>query len=401
MFDSDITYITINKLISFLKECKKAHITQVTLRFANNNMAVLPSVGAILGGILDYYREKNSFIFQFKKAPKYLSSSRILNPLKISEAVFRKERFIFDRLFLFEGAIDVSLISKKIIDFISTNFICSFGTIEGLSWCMNEVMDNVFNHSGTSKGFFMAQLHNTTNRISISIYDTGIGLMKSINSSPNYHANTEEEAIRTVLRKGVTRDEVLGQGNGIWGLNQIIKENKGYFAIMSGHTQINWEFRDGVVKEKVIKNVPTIDNYVYGTRIDFSMCFKNSFDIIKALDNYHTLSSFKDEVENRLINENWIRFKVVEECKHGVGTRSSGVSARNLLINILNSSTENVVIDFSESDYLSSSFADEFIAKLKQEYPFWFEEKRIIIVGCNSFNAGIIEKACQERLNNQ
>ena len=397
-FDRNISYITINKLISFLKDCTKKNIEEVKLSFSKGNSAVLPSVATILGGLLCHYKEKRGFKFSFENTPQYLLKAKVFDPAKASRVVFKKNRFIFDKLFIFEEANEVCILSKRVLDFISNSFVCCPGTIEGLSWCMNEIMDNVLNHSRISKGYFMAQLHSATNRISISIYDTGIGLMKSINSSSNYHVESEEEAIRTVLKKGVTRDENLGQGNGIWGLNQIIKENKGYFAIMSGHSQINWDFRDGPSDGNVIKSIPTIDNYVYGTRIDFSMCFGNSFDIMHALDNYQTMSNFKYEIEDRMLNSNWINFKVVDECKKGVGTRSSGLAARNLLINILNNSSENLVIDFKDSDFISSSFADEFIAKLKQEYAQWFEEKRIIIVGCNDFNASMIEKACRERM---
>ena len=47
--DGKITYITINKLIAFLKECKRNHIKCVNLSFQEGTMALLPSVATILG----------------------------------------------------------------------------------------------------------------------------------------------------------------------------------------------------------------------------------------------------------------------------------------------------------------------------------------------------------------
>lgn len=392
--DDEIKYYTINKFIKFLKMNKKHRIS---IEFSNSTIAVLPSVATIFSGILNYYEEKYKLKYELKNPSNYLIKSRIVKPLKISETVFRKERFIFDKVFLFESVNDTYVISKKIIDYIKNNFICESGTIEGLSWCMNEVMDNVFNHSQVGKGYFMAQLHHQTKRISISIFDTGIGLMNSINSSNNHTVNNEEDAIRTVIMKGVTRDSNLGQGNGMWGLNQIIKNNHGYLAIMSGHTQINWDYKESNEKITINKNIPIIDDNVYGTRIDFSISFDNAFDIIKTLDDYEPESSFKLEIGEMLINEKWIKFAVTKECIDGVGTRKAGLSARNYLVNILMETTENIVIDFEKCDYISSSFADEFIAKLMVDYKSYFENKRIVISNCSDFNKNMIEKAIKER----
>ena len=183
----------------------------------------------------------------------------------------------------------------------------------------------------------------------------------------------------------------------MWGLAQIIKNNQGYLGILTGHTQINWDYRNDDLKQIINNKIPTIDYQIYGTRIDFSIAFNNPFDIIKTLDNYEPESSFKLEIGEMLMNENWIKFEVASECKDGVGTRKAGLAARNLLINILNNSTENIVIDFENADYISSSFADEFIAKLKLEYKSLFDERKIVISNCNNFNKNMIEKACKER----
>ena len=72
--DGKITYITINKLIAFLKECKRNHIKCVNLSFQEGTMALLPSVATILGGLLCHYKEKqnNRHRQNFEKLKKFL-----------------------------------------------------------------------------------------------------------------------------------------------------------------------------------------------------------------------------------------------------------------------------------------------------------------------------------------
>ena len=76
-FDRNISYITINKLISFLKDCTKKNIEEVKLSFSKGNSAVLPSVATILGGLLCHYKEKRGFKFSFENTPQYLLKETI------------------------------------------------------------------------------------------------------------------------------------------------------------------------------------------------------------------------------------------------------------------------------------------------------------------------------------
>ena len=79
----------------------------------------------------------------------------------------------------------------------------------------------------------MAQIYKQTKAFTFCVFDAGIGLYNSLKDS-RYHPEQPIDAITLALQEKVTRDDHIGQGNGLWGLSSIVSESNGVMIISSG-----------------------------------------------------------------------------------------------------------------------------------------------------------------------
>jgi hypothetical protein len=89
---------------------------------------------------------------------------------------------------------------------------------------------------------------------------------------------------------------------------------------------------------------------------------------------------------------------VLKNMKFGAGTRQTGNLARVYTANLLNETSAPIVIDFAGVGIVSSSFADEFIAKLYLQLGAEHFNRRILLHGMNETNNVIIRSALSERV---
>ena len=108
-----------------------------------------------------------------------------------------------------------------------------------IEYIVSELIRNVLEHAHTEHGAVVcAQYYKKSNRISIGIADTGIGIKRSINQA--HDATTHLEAIRLALTPGITgatRREGgtdLNAGAGLFFIKSIAKVNRDYFALYTG-----------------------------------------------------------------------------------------------------------------------------------------------------------------------
>ena len=87
---------------------------------------------------------------------------------------------------------------------------------------------------------------------------------------------------------------------------------------------------------------------------------------------------------------------VLKNMKFGAGTRQTGNLARVYIANLLNETSAPIVIDFAGVGIVSSSFADEFIAKLYLQLGAEYFNRRIRLHGMNETNNVIILKTAVE-----
>ena len=133
----------------------------------------------------------------------------------------------------FSSADEIHSLVDAYLDAVSRAAECHAGVLQGLEWCLNEVMDNVLQHAATTHGYAMGQVHQGSQHVAICIYDYGQGLYNSLRNTPYNPANAVD-AITIAMQEGVTRDKNVGQGNGMWGLHNIVRANSGFLNITSG-----------------------------------------------------------------------------------------------------------------------------------------------------------------------
>ena len=173
-FNSIKSKYIINDLINIFNLYKNHKKAKFVLDFTNLKSATYPHSLVLIAGIADYYKTNYKYSITFlSKKGKYFSHTRADHPTPVTNENDEHVDNIFDQVITFSSSSDVSYISESISNFLWNNIQCSEGVLIGLSWCMNEIMDNALLHSDVSKGYFMAQIHKENKRISISIYDNG------------------------------------------------------------------------------------------------------------------------------------------------------------------------------------------------------------------------------------
>lgn len=122
-----------------------------------------------------------------------------------------------------------------------------------VKYVIGELVRNVLEHSKSSDGAVVAaQYYRKTNRVSIAICDTGIGLWKSL--STHWQPKTDLEALYLALTPGVTgttrREGGTSDnaGAGLFFIKSIAKIARNYFAIYSGNAEYTLLKHDKRVK---------------------------------------------------------------------------------------------------------------------------------------------------------
>lgn len=122
-----------------------------------------------------------------------------------------------------------------------------------VKYIIGELVRNVLEHSFAKNGAIVAaQYYKKTNRVSIGICDTGIGIWKSMNA--NWHPKNDIEAINLALTPGITgttRKEggtAENAGAGLFFIKSIAKTTRNYFVIYSGTAEYTLLKHDARVK---------------------------------------------------------------------------------------------------------------------------------------------------------
>ena len=110
-----------------------------------------------------------------------------------------------------------------------------------IEYIISELIRNVIEHARTDNGAIVcAQYYKKSNRISIGIADTGVGIRTTITQSHN--APTHLDAIILALTPGITGTTTkeggteYNAGAGLFFTKSIAKVNRDFFIIYSGNT---------------------------------------------------------------------------------------------------------------------------------------------------------------------
>lgn len=124
---------------------------------------------------------------------------------------------------------------------------------EAIRYVVSELVRNVLEHSSAPNGAVVAaQYYKKTNRISIGIVDTGVGIKHTINQS--HRAWTDGEALRLALTPGITGTTeqeggtIANAGAGLFFIKSIAVNNHDFFMLYSGNAMYKLHKRAGEVK---------------------------------------------------------------------------------------------------------------------------------------------------------
>jgi len=355
---------------------------------------VLPAACVPICGIIHALR-KNGKVINVHHAPSsFLKNIHFDNPYKVAEHL-DSLAFPFAKIWRFDSFNEVTKLVNGYLDEISSAVVCSKGLIECLEWSLNETMDNVLQHSDGGEGYMMGVVHKKSNYVLFSIFDDGQGIYNSMKDS-EYHPRTAIDAISIAIQEGKTRDKRIGQGNGLWGLNNIILSNKGKLEITSHGSSLMLR-NDGAVSK--FTELPFLDRRKATTTVNISFNYANEISVAEALGGYIPCDV---AYEDKLDDENVLSFVVREEAT-GFGTRIAGERIRNKVLNYLKriDTPTKVNIDFSGISMISSSFADEFIGKLIVELGFFRFTKLITMTNVNSTVEPILNRSVSQRMAQQ
>lgn len=379
------------KCINRLEKCIQLGIYNVVI-VAPKKVKTYPNICVPLAGIFEWYRSRGiQFEFKFPGESNYVRHTLLNNPLKVENCLNNADvKFALDKVWKYNTSEGVDALVTGIVNAIRESDVLEAGNLTSVEWCINEVMDNVLQHAQSDGGFVMGQLHRGTKKISICIFDMGIGIYNTLKKS-RHAPRTPLDAITLALQERVTRDEDIGQGNGMWGLNEIIKENSGSVRVLSNGAM--YSFTDGIVKTRDDIKL-NIGKYGNATLVDFQIDYSKETNIAKAL-NGHKPSDYW--VEDRELDEGGICFKVKNDSS-GTGTRVAAEKFKNIIINTIKETNQEIILDFEGVNIVSSSYADELIGKIVAERGFIYFLNHFRLINLSSINVGVINRSVEQRM---
>lgn len=354
-----------------------------------------PNACVPIAGIIQYYLSQGvEFSFDFEQN-SYLHTCHFAAPYSFTDEDDLETAYAFplDKVFRFNSSLQVAKLSQAYVDTLSALCECETGVLDSISWCINEVMDNVLTHSESTEGYVMAQFHPKTNHVAVCVYDYGIGIFNSLSNS-KHHPRKEIDALTLAIQEGV--GDGKGQGNGLFGLYESVLGNGGILSLTSGGSSIMLTETGSINK---FEHVPFLSYSAKQTIVDFQINLNKQIDfktIFSSITSNYEL--FDPRIDDMLSeNDDYLHYDVFEHSK-GTGTRDAGRLLRNDVINILRRENRVMILDFSHVQAVSSSFIDEFIAKLLLRVGFIAFNRLIRIQNMNESVSFLCERSLYMRI---
>ncbi|HVX52005.1 MAG TPA: STAS-like domain-containing protein [Chitinophagaceae bacterium] len=295
----------------------------------------------------------------------------------------------------FTNAVEQKNAVDDLMDVVIRNMVLPRDIISGLEWSINELTDNVLNHSSSSiGGLVQATTYLQNGQIAFAVADGGQGILSSLKEAiPSLR--TDLQALGEAVKAGVTRNPQLGQGNGLAGSLRVATMTGGSFEITSGIGRLLTTSNETIKSPRrpFQKFEGTLVCGQLGNRKDFSvskaLVFKNGREY-RPVD----IIELKYEMEG---NEGLI-LKMKSETT-GFGTRHSGLQIRNKILNLMNAEPlYPMIIDWEGIPVISSSFADELIGKLFLSMGAMAFSSKVRNINMEMLIHGLLDKAVSQRL---
>lgn len=302
----------------------------------------------------------------------------------------------FGRVWRFSNAREqTNLVNAMVLELDKTTNLAR-GVKQCFEWCLNEVTDNVLNHSrpnGGAHGYVMVQYVPSDRRLKICVFDSGIGLKDSFVGS-KYAPATAEEAICLAVGKGVTNGK--GQGNGLWGLHEMVKVSKrGKLHIRSDGAEYLFDPSRSIESARQSWTLP---GFAGTTTVDFQMDCSEATSLKDLFGADYASVDLWQEAHEQADGSILLS---VSELADGYGSRESARKVRHVVENAIDNDHKFVVLDFTGVDRCSSSFVDELIAKLVVKYGVLSYTRFLKIVNLVGLSQGLANLSAAQRLAQQ
>lgn len=379
-------YNIVSKFLRGIDNAIRSGISDFTIDFSNVGNKIFPNVAGPIAGILFYYQSQG---INFK----YTGVSHAIEKTNIFASTSYKEGpNILNKVWEFT-ADDIGIIVNAYSEGLSRMDRYPKGFLAATEWALYEVMDNVIQHSNVSSGYVMGQVHPSTHHIAFTVFDLGQGIYNSLQNS-SHHPENEADAISLAIQESVTRDESIGQGNGLFGLSSLIKQGDSRLNITSGKGFYSYAYGNPITR----CDCPVISKKVNMTTVDFMLDYSKDISLRDALifnGEIHTPISFLIDNLKELDGNTLIK---VKEESNGTGTRQAAVQIKNKVLNILKESPKIIVLDFTGISMISSSYADELLAKLFCDLGLFQFNRVIRIIGLSDEQQLILQRSVIQRI---
>ena len=309
--------------------------------------------------------------------------------MRLDESIQRP----FGRVWRFDNGDELNLIVNAVELELNKTVHLAKGVKLCFTWCLNEVMDNVLNHSaavGNVPGYVMVQYVSDEKLLKVCVFDMGIGLKASFEGS-KYSPKTDEEAIQLAVQENVTSGK--GQGNGLYGLKRLVGQSPmGKLHIKSGSGEYLYNPQNNVESARQCSPLVGVSG---STMVDFQIVCDGELSFERAFPG--SQGQVDLWIESNETESGAVRVKVLD-IVNGCGTRESGKEVRTVIENLVEADKRKVVIDFEGVETCSSAFVDEIVGKLLEKYGFSAFIQMISMTNVHGVVALLLNHSVRQRL---
>lgn len=227
---------------------------------------LLPLINFIRENAIEYYPHYdtgvNNYILAVTNKDKLVKGKSYVPIVKLPEQ---------------ESPREIPYEAEKLVGELS-RFVSKNEEINSFGFVLQELADNIYEHSNFNNGYVMAQRYPNKNFVELCIYDDGMSIPGSIEKKYKKYLNQDSSAISAAIVKGVsTKKEEDKRGNGLHdSINLFAHGLNGEILIISrnGANFINKGCCNGSKKFPKIEptkykltNFPNLDGTLIGIRV--------------------------------------------------------------------------------------------------------------------------------------
>lgn len=244
--------------------------------------------------------------------------------------------------------------TNAVCDLVLRQFDDARAFLPALEWAVNEIIDNIGLHSQSPvPGAVCAQYFPQRHRLDIGICDVGRGIKASLGES--IFLWSHGDAVTKALQRGITRNRAVGQGNGLAGCHEIVRQNGGNFHVWTGDVDYHASERR---ERGDFSQIPPIA----GTGLFLRLDTHHPVDLGQTFIGESTWS-YIDAESIRVQDRGGLRIR--DECFH-TGTRAPAATLRRKIMAILPDYDGPLILDFDGVETATSSFLDELLGRLAE-----------------------------------